>query len=238
MSNIDTLIKGASEFDMELSEKQKSQFSCFKELIQDWNEKINLTAITEDKEMDIKHFLDSISIFKAGKIDDGKSIIDIGTGGGFPGIPIKIMEPRCEVVLFDSLKKRLKVLDDVIDKLELKGIKTVHGRAEESSRTEEFREAYDVATSRAVANLATLCEYCLPFVKVGGYFISMKGPDLEQELKDARNAIKLLGGEVEEIIEVKLPSSDIVHNLLVIKKINHTSTKYPRGGGKPKKKPL
>lgn len=238
MSNIDTLVEGVSEFDIELSEKQKSQFSYFKELIQDWNEKINLTAITEDKEMDIKHFLDSISVFKAGKIYAGKSIIDIGTGGGFPGIPIKIMEPRCEVVLFDSSKKKLKVLDDVIDKLELKGIRTVHGRAEECSRTEEFREVYDIATSRAVANLATLCEYCLPFVKVGGYFISMKGPDLEQELKDAENAIKLLGGQVEEIIEVKLPSSDIVHNLLVIKKMNYTSTKYPRGGGKPKKKPL
>ncbi len=238
MSNIDTLVEGASEFDIELSEDQKSKFSLFKELIQEWNEKINLTAITEDKEMDIKHFLDSLSIFEAGKIYAGLSIIDIGTGGGFPGIPIKIMEPRCEVVLFDSLKKRLKVLDDIIDKLELKGIKTVHGRAEEASRTDEFREVYDIATSRAVAALPTLCEYCLPFVKIGGYFIAMKGPDLEEELKDSENAIKLLGGEVEDVISVTLPSSDIVHNLVVIKKMNRTAKKYPRGGGKPKKKPL
>lgn len=238
MSNIETLVEGVSEFDMQLSDKQKSQFSYFKELVQEWNEKINLTAITDDKEMDIKHFLDSLSIFKTGKIYAGQSIIDIGTGGGFPGIPIKIMEPRCEVVLFDSLKKRLKVLDDITSKLELKGIKTVHGRAEEASRTEEFREVFDIATSRAVASLPTLCEYCLPFVKVGGYFIAMKGPDLEEELKSSENAIKKLGGEVEKMISVELPSSDIVHNLLVIKKINQTPTKYPRGGGKPKKKPL
>lgn len=238
MSNIDTLVKGIGEFDIELSQDQQEKFSLFKELIQVWNEKINLTAITEDKEMDIKHFLDSASIFETGKILPGKSIIDIGTGGGFPGIPIKIIESDTDVVLFDSLKKRLKVLDEIIEKLDLKGIKTVHGRAEEASRTDEFREAFDLATSRAVAALPTLCEYCLPFVKVGGYFIAMKGPDLEEELKSSENAIKKLGGEVEDLISVELPSSDIVHNLLIIKKINHTPTKYPRGGGKPKKKPL
>ena len=238
MSNIDTLVKGIGEFDIKLSQDQQAKFSLFKELIQVWNEKINLTAITEDKEMDIKHFLDSASIFETGKILPGKSIIDIGTGGGFPGIPIKIIESDTDVVLFDSLKKRLKVLDDIIEKLDLKGIKTVHGRAEEASRTDEFREVFDLATSRAVASLPTLCEYCLPFVKVGGYFIAMKGPDLEEELKSSENAIKKLGGEVEDLISVELPSSDIVHNLLIIKKINHTPTKYPRGGGKPKKKPL
>lgn len=238
MSNIETFIEGCEEFGIDLSDKQKSQFSLFKELIQEWNEKINLTAITEDKEMDIKHFLDSVSIFKAGKIIPGQKIIDIGTGGGFPGIPINIIKPMTEVTLFDSLKKRLKVLDDVIGKLELKNIRTVHGRAEEFSRKDDFRERFDIATSRAVASLDTLCEYCLPFVKVGGYFIAMKGPAIEEELENSLRAIELLGGEVEDQIEVTLPSSDIVHTLLVIKKIGQTPTKYPRGGGKPKSKPL
>lgn len=238
MTNIETFISGCEELGITLSEKQKSQFSMFKELIQEWNEKINLTAITGDKEMDIKHFLDSVSIFKTGKIIPGQKIIDIGTGGGFPGIPINIIKPLTEVTLFDSLKKRLKVLDDVIEKLELKNIETVHGRAEEFSRKDDFREKFDIATSRAVASLDTLCEYCLPFVKVGGYFIAMKGPAIEEELENSLNAIQLLGGEVEDQIEVALPSSDIVHTLLVIKKIGQTPTKYPRGGGKPKSKPL
>lgn len=238
MSNIETFVDGCEELGIKLTDKKKSQFSLFKTLIQEWNEKINLTAITEDKEMDIKHFLDSASVFKTGKIIPGKTIIDIGTGGGFPGIPIKILEPRCDVTLFDSLKKRLNVLDDIIEQLELDDIRTIHGRAEEFGRQKLYREQYDIATSRAVASLDTLCEYVLPFVKVGGYFIAMKGPDIEEELKKSENAIKLLGGEVEDIIEVNLPSSDIVHSLLVIRKRGTTAAKYPRGGGKPKKQPL
>ena len=238
LSNIDTFVEGCIELGIELDDKKKSQFILFKELLKEWNEKINITAITEDKEVDIKHFLDSVSIFKTGKILAGKSIIDIGTGGGFPGVPINIIEPSCDVTLFDSLNKRLIFLDEVINKLELQNIRTIHGRAEEYGRKEDYREQFDIATSRAVASLDTLCEYSLPFVKVGGYFIAMKGSGVDEEMENSKDAIKLLGGQVEDKIELTLPSSDIVHNLLVIKKINYTPTKYPRGGGKPKKNPL
>lgn len=238
VSNIDTLIEGARELNVDLSEDQKKKFDMFKELLKEWNEKINITAITEDREIDIKHFLDSISIFKSGKILAGKSIIDIGTGGGFPGVPIKIIEEDCQVTLFDSLNKRLIFLDEVIDKLGLKDIRTVHGRAEEFGRKEDFRECFDLATSRAVASLNTLCEYALPFVKPGGYFIAMKGPDVDEEMENSKKAIEILGGEIEGKIDVLLPFSDIGHNLLIIKKLAKTPAKYPRGGGKPRKSPL
>ncbi len=238
MSSIDTFVSGCSEFGINLSDYQKSQFILFKELLKEWNEKINITAITEDKEIDIKHFLDSVSIFKTGKIYANLSIIDIGTGGGFPGVPINIIDPRCDVTLFDSLNKRLIFLDEVIDKLELKNIRTVHGRAEEFGRKKEYRQKFDIATSRAVASLNTLCEYALPFVKVGGYFIAMKGPDVDEELENSEEAIKILGGEIKEKIEVTLPFSDIVHTLVVIRKRGTTPAKYPRGGGNPKKNPL
>lgn len=238
MSNIDTLIAGSEEFGITLKESQIEAFKKYKSLLKEWNEKINITAITEDTEIDIKHFLDSISIFKTGKVTWGKSIIDIGTGGGFPGVPMKIIDPSLEVTLFDSLNKRLIFLNEVIDELELENITTVHGRAEEYGRKREFREKFDIATSRAVASLNILAEYALPFVKHGGYFIAMKGPDVDAEIEESLEAIKLLGGELEEKIEVTLPSSDIVHTLLVIRKKNRTPEKYPRGGGKPKKDPL
>ncbi|KNF07288.1 ribosomal RNA small subunit methyltransferase G [Gottschalkia purinilytica] len=238
MSNVDTLKSGIEELNISIDNEKIDKFNIYKELLKDWNDKINLTAITDDKEIDIKHFLDSISIFKTNKLQGSKKIIDIGTGGGFPGVPIKIVNEEAEVVLLDGLNKRLKFLDEVIDKLNLKGITTLHGRAEEYSRKEEYREVFDIAVSRAVASLNTLSEYCIPFVKVDGYFIAMKGPDVEEEIKGSKNAIKLLGGKIEDKIDIKLPHSDITHNLLVIRKISHTPTKYPRGGGKPKKKPL
>lgn len=238
MSNIETFVNGCSELGIDITENQKSQFEIFKSLLKEWNEKINITAITDDVEIDIKHFLDSITVFKTNKILAGKSIIDIGTGGGFPGVPIKIIEPKCDVTLFDSLNKRLIFLNEVIDKLGLDGIRTVHGRAEEFGRKEDFRECFDIATSRAVASLNTLCEYALPFVKKGGYFIAMKGPEVDEEIKNSVKAIKLLGGHIEDKIEVVLPYSDIEHNLLIIKKVENTHEKYPRGGGKPKKNPL
>lgn len=238
MSNIDTLVKGAEEFGITLKDLQKEEFQKYKSLLKEWNEKINITAITDDVDIDIKHFLDSISIFKTGKITWGKSIIDIGTGGGFPGVPMKIIDPSLKVTLFDSLNKRLIFLEEVIDKLELKNINTVHGRAEEYGRKPEFREKFDIATSRAVASLNILAEYALPFVKHGGYFIAMKGPGVDEEIEESLEAIRLLGGEIEEKIEVTLPLSDIVHTLLVIRKKNKTPDKYPRGGGKPKKNPL
>lgn len=238
MSNIDTLTKGIAELNLDIDKGKLEKFKKYKNLLKEWNEKINITAIKEDKEIDIKHFLDSLTIFKTGKITGGKRIIDIGTGGGFPGVPIKIVEKDVEVVLLDSLNKRLKFLNEVIKELELKDIKTVHERAEDLGNNKEYREMFDIAVSRAVASLNMLSEYCLPLVKINGYFISMKGTESEEEIKQAEKAIKALGGKLEDKIDVRVPHSDIVHSLLVIKKVNHTPTKYPRQSGKIKKNPL
>lgn len=238
MSNIDTLTKGIAELNLDIDKGKLEKFKKYKNLLKEWNEKINITAIKEDKEIDIKHFLDSLTIFKTGKITGGKRIIDIGTGGGFPGVPIKIVEEDVEIVLLDSLNKRLKFLNEVIKELELKDIKTVHERAEDLGNNKEYREMFDIAVSRAVASLNMLSEYCLPLVKINGYFISMKGTESEEEIKQAEKAIKALGGKLEDKIDVRVPHSDIVHSLLVIKKVNHTPTKYPRQSGKIKKNPL
>jgi len=189
-------------------------------------------------EIDIKHFIDSITPIKTNLIDDGMRIIDIGTGGGFPGIPLKIMKKDLEVVLLDSTMKRISFLNEVIKSLGLSNITAIHGRAEDLGRDNNYREKFDIAISRAVASLNTLSEYCLPYVKVGGYFIAMKGSDIEEEIKEAKNGIKTLGGEIKDVKTFKLPLSDINHSLIIIEKIKETPTKYPRGGGKPKKKPL
>lgn len=223
--------------DFGLSVKTSEELEKYKELLLEWNEKINITRITEEDEVYVKHFLDSLSLFKTKYLEGEKSLIDIGTGGGFPGLAVKIYNKNLDVTLLDSLNKRLIFLDEVIKELKLDKVSTIHGRAEELGRNSEFREKYDIATSRAVANLSTLLEYDLPFVKVGGYFISMKGPEYVEEVKNAKNALKTLGGQIEEIVEIKLPM-DITHYLIVIKKVKETPSKYPRGGGKPKNKPL
>lgn len=238
MTKMDVFLNGVKELDIELSDGDIERFSEYKRLLKEWNEKINITAIKDDDEIDIKHFLDSVSVFKSGLINGDEKIIDIGTGGGFPGIPIKIIKPDTEVVLLDGLNKRLKFLNEVIDRLKLQNISTVHGRAEELGRKKEYRETFDIAVSRAVASLNTLSEYCLPFVKVGGYFIAMKGPDVDEEIAQSINAIEKLGGQIEKRIDILLPSSDITHNLLLIKKVKATPSAYPRGAGNPKKKPL
>ena len=238
MNNIDVLLKGVEDLELQLSQADRAKFSTYKELLKEWNEKINITTITEDDEIDVKHFLDSLSCLSLDLFDDKKSLIDIGTGGGFPGIPLKIMRENLDVTLLDSLNKRIIFLDEVIKDLGLRNIRAVHGRAEELSRTKEYREKFSIAISRAVASLDTLSEYCLPFVKVGGHFIAMKGPEIEEELKLSEKAIKLLGGNVVETKLITLPESDIVHSLIVIEKIRQTSQKYPRGGGKPRKNPL
>lgn len=238
MVNIDTLISGALELGIELGTEEIDKFKKYKTLLKEWNEKINITAIKDDVDIDIKHFLDSLTVFKSGKISKGMKIIDIGTGGGFPGLPIKIIERDTEVLLLDSLNKRLKFLDDVIQILELKGIKTIHERAENLGNNKKYREQFDIAVSRAVASLDILTEYCLPLVKLGGYFIAMKGSESNEEIQDSQNAIKVLGGEIEDKIDIQIPQSDIVHSLIIIKKIGHTPTKYPRLGGKIKKNPL
>lgn len=238
MTKIDTLINGLKEFDIEFSDDLIDKFKTYKELLKEWNEKINLTAITDDDEIDIKHFLDSITVLKTGYIKSGDTIIDIGTGGGFPGIPIKILKDDTKVVLLDSLNKRINFLNEVINELNLKNITTIHGRAEDFGKDENYREKFDIVVSRAVASLNILSEYCIPFVKVGGNFIALKGPDIKNEIEESKNALKILGGEIIDKIEIKLPSSDITHYLVVIKKIKETSKKYPRKAGKPKKNPL
>ena len=238
MTNVDLLLKGSTELGIELGQEEVNRFIKYKDLLKEWNTKINITAITDDDEIDIKHFLDSLTPFVTDIFKGSKRVIDIGTGGGFPGLPLKIVNPDLDVTLLDSLNKRIIFLNEVIDSLELDRIKAIHGRAEELSIKETYREKYDICVSRAVASLDTLSEYCIPFVKLGGYFVSMKGPDYDEELKQSKNAIKILGGKVLEKRIVKIPESDIEHSLIIIEKIRQTPTKYPRGGGKPRKNPL
>lgn len=221
-----------------LNDKQIENFKKFYTLLQDWNYKIDITKIVDEDEVYIKHFLDSLLITKSGVIEKNQKIIDIGTGGGFPGIPLKIYNNSLSFTLLDSLKKRINFLDIVKEDLKLENVENLHGRAEEIARKEEYREKYDVATSRAVANLQTLLEYCLPFVKVGGYFIAMKGPNFKEELKDSKGAIKILGGVLDKVIEYELPLSLGQRSLIVIKKIKATPHRLPRSGGKPRTKPL
>ena len=238
MTDISTLIKGIEDLNMELDDDQRNSFILYKELLKEWNQKINITSITEDVEIDIKHFLDSLTPISTNLINGKKKLIDIGTGGGFPGIPLKIYNKDLEVTLLDSLNKRIIFLNEVIKSLNLTNIEAIHGRAEELGRKPKYREQYDICISRAVASLDTLSEYCMPFVKVGGYFISMKGPDVEEELRGSEKGINILGGKIISTEIVTLPESDIQHSLIIIEKIKETPTKYPRAGGKPRSNPL
>lgn len=222
----------------ELNDKQIEKFETFYNLLQEWNYKIDITKIVDEDEVYIKHFLDSLLITKSGVIEKNQKIIDIGTGGGFPGIPLKIYNDTLSFTLLDSLKKRINFLDIVTSELNLSNLENLHGRAEEIARKEEYREKYDIATSRAVANLQTLLEYCLPFVKVGGYFIAMKGPNYKEELKESKGAINILGGVLDQVIEYELPLSLGQRSLIIIKKVKATPHRFPRSGGKPKSKPL
>ena len=233
---MNTVLKNLSEkIQIELSEEQISKLENFKTMLLEKNKVLNLTAITDEYEVILKHFIDSLTINKY--IEDGKSLIDVGTGAGFPGIPIKIIRPEVNITLLDSLRKRLDFLNDVIEENGLKDVETVHGRAEDIAHQKEHREQYDYVTARAVANLSTLSELCLPFLKVGGTFICMKGSSIE-EVEDAKNAIKTLGGEIIKIDKFYLPESDIERNIILIKKIKGTPSKYPRKAGMPSKEPL
>lgn len=220
-----------------LDTKNIEKFEKFKKLILDYNEHTNLTRITEDEEFNVKHFLDSLSLIKTNLFDGNKKVIDIGTGAGFPGVPLKLYNDELDITLLDSLRKRIDFLSGAIEELGLEKIYPIHARAEEIARTEEYREQYEIAVSRAVANLSTLAEYAMAFVKVGGYFVSQKGPEYKEELKNAKRAIEVMGGEVKDIIHTPL-SNDIDHYIIVIKKVKATDKKYPRGGGKPRKSPL
>lgn len=234
----DQFIKDLNFFDVSLSETQLQQFMSYYEMLVEWNEKMNLTAITDFDEVMKKHFVDSVSLIKAYDVTKEVSVIDVGTGAGFPGLALKIAFPNLKVTLLDSLNKRIQFLDAVIEELCLKDINTVHGRAEDFAKPGQLREKYDLCVSRAVANLSTLSEYCLPFVKVGGIFISYKSEKISEEMVQAKNAISLLGGVVKNQVEFQLPESDIYRNLFVIEKKKETPKKFPRKAGLPSKEPL
>ncbi|MFA9397992.1 MAG: 16S rRNA (guanine(527)-N(7))-methyltransferase RsmG [Clostridiaceae bacterium] len=226
------------DINVTFDEIKYNQFIQYMNLLREWNTKINLTTLVEEEEIIKKHFIDSIKIFKYEKFKTFSKIIDVGTGAGFPGLPIKIIQPDMDVTLMDSLNKRVKFLDDVIDKADLKNVKTVHSRAEDGGNNPLYREKFDCCVSRAVANMAVLSEYCLPFVKIDGYFIALKGPAVEDELKVSEKAIDILGGVVESILPITVEETDLNHNLVIIKKIRKTPKNYPRDAGIVRKNPI
>ena len=238
MDFYDLMSKSAEDVGLQLSKEQYEKFLIYMKLLQEWNEKINLTAIVEDEEVIKKHFIDSIKAFKRDELKSANTLIDVGTGAGFPGLPIAIMKSDIKVTLLDSLNKRVNFLNTVIDKLELTNISTIHSRAEDGARDSKLREKFDIATSRAVANMSVLSEFCLPYVKVGGSFIALKGPAVDQEIKESMGAIKILGGEFLDVCEVNIEDTELRHNLVVVKKIKECSKLYPRKAGLITKDPL
>jgi len=231
------LKRSLEKWNMIFTGEQLLQFEQYYELLLEWNSFMNLTAITELQEVIDKHFVDSLAIANYISLKNQK-ILDLGTGAGFPGIPIKILFPDVEIVLLDSLNKRIKFLDTVIEKLQLQYIKAVHGRAEDLAHQTVYREKFDICTSRAVANLSTLSEYCMPFVKQGGYFVSYKTAGAMREIDGAKKAVRVLGGEIERIEELKLPDTDMDRTLVFVKKVEKTKNKYPRKAGIPSKEPI
>lgn len=234
------LQSGIKELDLHISNEQINTFERFMDLMLEWNEKINLTAITEPTQIVTKHFLDSLLplVFVDKYQLNLDLIIDIGTGGGFPGIPLKIMQPEKSILLADSLKKRISYLEIVIAELKFSKIETHHGRAEEMGKNPEFREKFTAVFSRAVAAMNILLEYSLPFLQIGGIFVALKGPTYKEELEEAKDAIQILGGELLGVEEVTLPLCREQRSLIFIKKVNSTPRKYPRKPGTPKKLPL
>lgn len=238
MNREELLKTGAEAIGISLNEKQIAQFVKYYEILVEWNSFMNLTGITEYEEVVQKHFVDSLALCKALDVSKTESLIDIGTGAGFPGIPLKIAYPHLKVTLLDSLQKRIKFLNEVIAQLGLEEVETIHGRAEDFAKPSMKRESYDLCVSRAVANLTSLSEYCLPYVKVGGYFIPYKSGKAEEELEESKKAVFLLGGKIEQEVKFMLPDSDITRNLIKIKKVSATPKKYPRKSGLATKEPI
>ena len=222
MTNEDILRQGIKGFGIEVSDQVISDLKTYREILVDWNQKMNLTGIEEEKEVFIKHFLDSISAVSNGYIKDGISLIDVGTGAGFPGLPLKICLQNIKLTLLDSLNKRINFLQEVSNTVNLKDVEFIHGRAEDFGKNSDYREQYDVATARAVAGLPILMEFCVPFVKVGGYFVCLKGPNANLELEESKAAMDVLGIEFVEKIDIELPNEELKHNILVFKKIKNT----------------
>jgi 16S rRNA (guanine527-N7)-methyltransferase len=238
MRESSNFIEVLKEWDISLTEHQYNQFLQYYDFLIEWNKVMNLTAITEFKEVVMKHFVDSLSLIKVQNLDDNLRIIDIGTGAGFPGIPLKIAFPNLDIVLLDSLNKRVTFLNEVIERLNLKNIKVIHGRAEDYGKDIAYREKFDICVSRAVSNLAILSEYCIPYIKVDGLFIPYKSGNILDEVNNSENALQTLGGKVEHIESFMLPNSKIERSLVIIKKNLHTPQKYPRSAGKPSKSPI
>lgn len=232
------LFEGAREMGFGLNEEQADTFVRYKDLLLAWNEKVNLTAIVDEQQVAVKHFLDSLAILGKINVKVHQRMLDVGTGAGFPGIPVKVCCPWINVVLLDSLKKRVLFLEDVIRQLDLGGITAAHGRAEEKGRDKDFRETFDLVTARAVAKLAILAEYCLPFLKPGGLFVAYKGPEIDEELDGSDKALEILSGTVDAVYKVNLPFDGGDRSLVVIRKTQSTPEKYPRKAGTPEKKPL
>ncbi len=231
------LVDGARELEIELSEKQAKQFLTYLGILQDWNKRMNLTSLKDPKEIIITHFLDSLTILKAIDIKE-ISAIDIGTGAGFPGIPLKILRPEISLSLLDSSRKRIEFLEYLSKSLKLKGLEIIWGRAEEYGRKEGYREGYDIVLARALARLDILVELGIPFLKIRGLFIVQKGEKLKEELEEARKAIEILGGELKGIISLRLPFSRKLRKLVIIEKILETPDRLPRRSGIPQKRPL
>ncbi len=221
-----------------IDERQLQQFHIFYEMLIEKNKVMNLTGITDKGEVICKHFVDSVILMKEHCFENISSCMDVGTGAGFPGIPLAIMNPGIRFVLLDSLNKRIQFILEVRDVLGLTNLEAYHGRAEDFGRMPEYREQFDICVSRAVANLSSLCEFCIPFVKPSGYFVSYKSQGVEEEMNTAKNAVCLLGGKYEDVISFSLPGTDISRSFVVVQKIKSTPEKYPRGGGKVLKKPL
>lgn len=238
MQNREILATGLSKYNIELDSEKYSNFSNYARLLEEWNKVMNLTGITDEKEVFIKHFLDSCSILDGFTMCENASIIDIGTGAGFPGLPLKIARPDFSATLVDSLTKRINFLDEVCDVCGIDDVTNIHARAEDLAKDELFRESYDYAVSRAVASMNVLLEYMLPFVKVGGYVLALKGPKVLDEVKTLDKALDILGGELIEVKKVSVFNDDREHFLCIVKKIADTPNKYPRKAGKPTKSPL
>ena len=236
---MDLLINAFKKINIELTDKQAGQFVKYYEMLVEKNKVMNLTTITEYSDVVVKHFADSLLVSNVIDLKSVNNIIDVGTGAGFPGIPIKIVFPDIKVTLLDSLNKRINFLNEVITELELENVKCIHGRAEDYGHNSEYREKYELCVSRAVANLSTLSEYCLPFIKVNGNFISYKASNIDEELSGAVNAIAKLGGKIEHTITLELPNEkEVERNFVVIRKISKLNNKYPRKSGTPSKEPL
>lgn len=238
MSFAEILKKAAEEYGISLSETQLRQFDRYQELLVEWNQKMNLTALTEPKDVAIKHMIDSVSVYDEKWFSEGMSVIDVGTGAGFPGLPLKILCPSLKVTLLDSLNKRVKFLETVVSELGLSDIVCVHARAEEAARQKQYREKFDAVVSRAVARLPILAEYDLPFVRVGGFFAAMKGAKYEEEAEEAKKAVKLLGGGAPVLREIKLPGLEDKRGIIYIRKEKKTPSVYPRKAGTPEKNPI